>query len=406
MNHSYKPLLLKIIFSLFVSFFIFYLSKSYSNWINFWGFFNIPASEPFSDFKALNIFLEYKESGFNPYYKNPNSDPVHSVLIYPSIWLYIFDFFNFKNALNFDLGTFIILFAYFFVLIDFFLKINNKYFKYLFLIFFFSTSNFLLIERLNIEIILFCLVYFALISKSFFYQSIFYLLGLILKIFPIFSIFMFIHKKKNFFLIFLISITYIFLMRNEIVLIKNNVIEYALIFAYGALSISKGIYFYSTKFNLFVNNENYFFFKNFIIFGFSIIVILIILINFKFNIKKEKYQISNEEKMFLAGSGIFIGTFVSSANIDYRLIFLLLTLPYILSSEKVILKNLYVISLIICFNSLIFEGGDTYTFLYFLKVFIIYSFKLCILFINCIFFGIICNKFININFDKNFLKFN
>ncbi len=142
MNHSYKPLLLKIIFSLFVSFFIFYLSKSYSNWINFWGFFNIPASEPFSDFKALNIFLEYKESGFNPYYKNSNSDPVHSVLIYPSIWLYIFDFFNFKNALNFDLGTFIILFTYFFVLIDFFLKINNKYFKYLFLIFFFFNIKF------------------------------------------------------------------------------------------------------------------------------------------------------------------------------------------------------------------------------------------------------------------------
>ena len=32
-------------------------------------------------------------------------------------------------------------------------------------------------------------------------------------------------------------------MRNEIALIKNNIIEYALIFAYGVLSISKAIYF-------------------------------------------------------------------------------------------------------------------------------------------------------------------
>ena len=38
-------------------------------------------------------------------------------------------------------------------------------------------------------------------------------------------------------------------MRNEIALIKNNIIEYALIFAYGVLSISKAIYFYSIKFD-------------------------------------------------------------------------------------------------------------------------------------------------------------
>ena len=191
-----KIFFLKVIFSLLLSFGVIYLSLSQSNWMAFWGSLNIPASEPFSDFKALNIFLEYKKNGFDPYFKNPTSDPIHSVLIYPSIWLHIFDYLGLSKDLNFKIAIFIILFTYFFVLIDLLFIIENKVFKFLLIIFFFSTSNFLLIERLNIEIILFCLIYFALINKSFLKQFSFYSLALILKIFPIFSIFMFIEKKK------------------------------------------------------------------------------------------------------------------------------------------------------------------------------------------------------------------
>ena len=193
-----KIFFLKVIFSLLLSFGVIYLSLSQSNWMAFWGSLNIPASEPFSDFKALNIFLEYKKNGFDPYFKNPTSDPIHSVLIYPSIWLHIFDYLDLNKDLNFKIATFIILFTYFFVLIDLLFRIENMVFKFLLIIFFFSTSNFLLIERLNIEIILFCLIYFALINKSFLKQFSFYSLALILKIFPIFSIFMFIEKKKKF----------------------------------------------------------------------------------------------------------------------------------------------------------------------------------------------------------------
>ena len=277
-----------------------------------------------------------------------------------------------------------------------------KLFKYFFIIFFFSTSNFLLIERLNIEIIVFCLVYFALINKYFFIQLIFYTLSLVLKIFPIFSIFIFIKKKRNFLIVLILSITYIFIMRNEIVLIKENVIEYALIFAYGVLSISKAIYFYSIKFNFFINDNNYFIFKNLMILAVSSIATIIVLSNFRFNVKKKIEQISNEEKMFLSGAGVYIGTFLTSANIDYRLIFLLLTLPYILNTERNTLKVIYLICISICFNSLIFEGGDSYSLSYFIKASIVYLLKFIILFINCVFFGEVCNRFININI--NFIK--
>ena len=132
----------------------------------------------------------------------------------------------------------------------------------------------------------------------------------------------------------------------------------------------------------------------------SLIATTIVFSNFKFNIKKKFSQISLEEKMFLSGSGIYIGTFLTSANIDYRLVFLLLTLPYILNSKNNTLKILYLICTVVSFNSLIFEGGDSYSLLYFTKASIIYSLKFIILFINCYLFGKVCNKFIKINFEK------
>ena len=85
MKSFYTIILSKLFFSLLLSLGVIYLSLSHFNWMSFWGFLNIPASDPFSDFKALNIFLEYKNNGFDPYFKNPISDPIHSVLIYPSI---------------------------------------------------------------------------------------------------------------------------------------------------------------------------------------------------------------------------------------------------------------------------------------------------------------------------------
>ncbi len=397
MKSFYTIILSKLFFSLLLSLGVIYLSLSHFNWMSFWGFLNIPASDPFSDFKALNIFLEYKNNGFDPYFKNPISDPIHSVLIYPSIWLDIFDYLNLEKDLNFKIATFLILFVYFFVLIDLFLRIESKSTKFLFIIFFFSTSNFLLIERLNIEIILFCLIYFSIINKGFLKRFFFYTLALILKIFPIFSIFIFIEKKKNFCIVLFFSIIYIFILRDEISLIKNNIIEYALIFAYGTLSISKAIYFYSTKLNLFINNENYFFFKNLLIVGVGFLSVIVIFLGFRLNKKKISSVITFNEIMLLSGGGIYIGTFIFSANIDYRLVFLILTIPYIFKEGSKNLVLFYSICLIACFNSLVFEGGNSYSTIYFIIGSLIYLMKFFILFFNCYFFGKICGKFVNIN---------
>jgi hypothetical protein len=45
-----------------------------------------------------------------------------------------------------------------------------------------------------------------------------------------------------------------------------------------------------------------------------------------------------EEKLFICGGGIFIGRFINFSNIDYGLIFLVFTLPYILKDKITYLK--------------------------------------------------------------------
>ena len=101
--------------------------------------------------------------------------------------------------------------------------------------------------------------------------------------------------------------------------------------------------------------------------------------------------------MFLAGAGIFIGTYAISANFDYRLIFLTLTFPYLINKLNSKLLVIYFFILIFCFNSLLYSG-DPYSLNYFLKAVFIYTLKILLYSFNCYYFGIILNKYIRVNF--------
>ena len=72
---------------------------------------------------------------------------------------------------------------------------------------------------------------------------------------------------------------------------------------------------------------------------------------------KLKIKSAIDETMFLSGGGIYLGTYIFSANVDYRLVFLLLTFPLIIKFKNIFIKYIYIFSCIISFNSFIFEGG-------------------------------------------------
>ena len=380
--------------------FVIYLSINDHLWVIFWKTLNIPAViPPFSDLDSITKTLLSKNFGFNVYLENPY-DPTHGVYMYPSIWLTIFDFLKLYNLTYFKIFNFIIILIYFFVIQDIYLRNSKIKSKFILIIFFFSTTNFLILERLNIEIIIFSLIYFAIISRNYILKSLLFLIALAGKVFPIFSIFLFIANKRFFYLILFFSILYLFLIKDEIYFMSTNMIEYARIFAYGSGSISKAIYYYSREYNLFINDENYIYLKSIIIFLFSVIAIILLKINFIFGNKPIEKNLRLEDALFLAGGGIYLGTFIFSSNVDYRLVFLLLTFSFMIKIKNSLVKNIYIISCLIIFNSFIFEGGDPYSIKYFIKASFIYSLKFIVFIIICYFFGLVLNKYLRFNLSK------
>lgn len=399
MTISFKYL--NLIVSILISLLLIFISMDNLLWSNFWSFLGIPYQlPPFSDLDSINrSLLSYKE-GFNPYLENPN-DISGSKYIYPKIWLYIFDFLNLNNEINFRIFCFIIIFSYFFSILNIFTKFKNKLFLVIILFFIFSKINLLLIERLNIDIIIFLLSCIILFSSKIYIKFIFFLLTFFLKIYPIFSILIFIKNKKYFFLALLFSFISIVLLKDQIVLIKSNMIPYAMLIAYGFETLARGLYHYSINSNLFINNENYIFFKNIIIFFGGIFTLSIFLVNFKFGNKAVNSKLLPDENLFLLGGGIYLGTFLIATNIDFRLIFLLFTLPLLIKFKNIYIY-LYIIFYIICLNALFIESGDRYSILYALKSIIIHSMKLYIYTLVVYYLSCLINKNLIINLP--FLK--
>ena len=197
-----------------------------------------------------------------------------------------------------------------------------------------------------------------------------------------------------------LSILYLIFMRGEILIMRNNMIEFALIFAYGVGSIAKALYYYSEELNFILNENNYALFRNILVLLAAIYAILIVFIKFRLNQQSVESLISFEEKLFLCGSGIFIGTFITSSSIDYRLLYLIFTVPLLITYNNKKIIFIYFICLIVCLNSLHFEGGDSYSLIYFIKASVIYFLKFIIFSINCYYLGVVLNKFV----DKSFFK--
>ena len=126
---------------------------------------------------------------------------------------------------------------------------------------FLSSANLLAIERLNIEIIIFILIYLLAISKNNIFKIPLFTLAIYGKLYPLFSVFIFSKNKKILILMILTSFLILFHMKEEIFFLIKYGNEVALNIAYGVPTLTKGIWYYSMKFGYFINDENYKIFK-------------------------------------------------------------------------------------------------------------------------------------------------
>ena len=151
---------------LLISSFVVYISLDIENWKVFWKFVNIPYQiPPFSDLDSISRALKANLEGFDPYLYNPY-DLIQKPYSYTKIWLIIFEFFKFDDPIKFRIFNFILIYFYTFILVDLAFKFNSRLFSIFLVLLFFSTSNLLLLERLNIEIAIVILVYLLCIINN------------------------------------------------------------------------------------------------------------------------------------------------------------------------------------------------------------------------------------------------
>jgi len=362
-------------------------------WPEFWGALKIPGNNvPFSDYKAHLLFLKCQELGIVISKQECTLIPVGNARIstHPSIWVYLFSVINLKNPLIYNISIVTLFTLYFFVLIKLFKTYKNKLSKLVLLVFFFSTTNFILIERLATDLVIFLIVYFILNVKNKIFQSLLIFMGFILKYYPIFLILLLTEKKKYIFifltcLTIFISLFYI----KEIQLVNKNIIEMALPIAYGSRTMLKAFYHLSLEYNFFLNDENMNFFRNLTVLTFFLYTLFLVIVGYNNKyLMNTKYSL---DKYFLAGASIYVGTFIIGANVDYRLIFLIFTIPYVVNLESKLIKNLLIFSYFFSINSFYFLG-DVLSITFFIKSFFIFLCKFIILSLHAILIGVEMKK--------------
>jgi len=311
------------------------------------------------------------------------TDPTGVVLNYPRLWVIFAKFSNIQN----DQVLYSIYFITFLYYSYIFYYLTKKFNSYFFLIFFLSGSSFLLLERGNVDIFMFVILFAALNSNSFYINAIGYIATSFFKIYPSFSLLFFLNQKNFIQKIIILGVIfsiYLFITREDAYYIALHSPKTGDA-SYGILSIILNI-----KKHFSINLEYYLM---------NIIAILILLFLYIFVARKKiNKEIFLYENLFLAGSGIYCFTFLINTHHDNRLIFLAFCLPLILNLTNKFQKNALLLSIFISIElqRLIF-------FLGFFGGLINTSFKLLLFYqLFFIYLNIIERKLLNNN--TNFLK--
>jgi len=307
----------------------------------------------FLDFRCYQAIVPTVEAGLNPYIENP-FDPFARPFNLPFIWFYIARFINLENEIifNFVIFLFIFFYCYSVFMITNLVNTNKKMFLAILLII--STSSMLLIERGNTDMIIFFLIFCSVFNSNFIKSSVFIFLATILKVYPIFTFFINFKDMKFFLLSITIALAAFLTFFGELTFFYSNTSsgnDTSFVFGLGAISnaILKGLD--RIEFNLlesFILTSSH-------IHIFLILCVFILIIVFYLLNKKIYSTINfndNENRLFLAGASIYCGSFIFFTSYDYRLVFLIFTIPYFFNKLNKY-YSIYIISLYLSMNSLI-----------------------------------------------------
>lgn len=291
---------------------------------------NIPLDPPgFFDSRQFAWAAESYARGYDPLFENP-VNPTGQQLNYPRIWHLLFALGINESHTNI-LGSIVVILFFIGIGIFWFSKKYDNLTYIILSIVILSPPVMLGIERSNIELVLFFIISLALTIN--YYSSIsalfLFVFATLLKIYPIFGIvYLLKEKEKRFWILFLsalgIFILYVILTLNDIKQVYHTTPK--------LVSSSFGINVWwmglrhSRFFNLPISDNFALFLK-----GLSYALAFSILaVTLYFSIHRKNDRLFNKAQYidaFRAGAGIYIGCFLLMNTLDYRLIFLIFTIP-------------------------------------------------------------------------------
>ena len=301
------------------------------------------SSKKFADFTILVSWLECNYLGFDVYNledtkKCPN---FNSIIFYGDIWLNI-PFNETLNIFYLNVLPFLIIFLAIFTLTN---LINPKsIFEYSILILcLFNPSTMLVLERLAFDIFVFLFIIFINFNRIYFLNWIIIFFLTFTKIYPaLLGINIFLENlnrslKKNFIIIFslvLISTVYFYL----------NFDKYLISVIDGASNSGRAGYHYLFSLNTIAKiikifDVNYIFL---IVMTYSLFFCFTVFIYKKYKSYLEitlKSIFSTKGKLFLIGGCVILFCYITFSNYAYREIFILLLVPFLLSSKN---KNKFI----------------------------------------------------------------
>jgi len=329
---NFKKTFIFILLLLFIFISFIYLFSGHERlW---WYVWNIPASPPhFEDVYMMTIGAESYALGHNPLYDNP-VHPWNKKLNYPRIWHLLY-FFDINRSHNNLIGSISVLFFYTGLGIFLFSKQYNKLTIFLISLIVLSPSIALGIERGNVELIIFFILSLALfinysssITALFFFVS-----ASLLKIYPAFTfIYLLKENKKKFWVLFLsasgVFVLYALLTFADLKQIFLTTPKIAKS-SYGLNVLWMGLT-HPKILNLQVSDEIIMAVR--VLSYVMITLVFVVAIALGVSISNiGKYDQGQYIDAFRIGASIYIGCFILGNNFDYRFIFLIFTVPQIVS---------------------------------------------------------------------------
>ena len=291
-----------------------------------WRLWKIPVMSPaFADIRTITHGAESYRQGYDPLFHNP-ADHSQREMNYPRIWqcLYIF---GINKTHTIYLGLFIILLFVMAIYLCFPMMDNLTVAALMFGLF--SPAVLLGVERGNIDLLMFSILSLAVFMarKYCLISTLLIWITFFLKLFPIFGLAVLLRLDRTKFIqmvgiSLVIAALYIILTFDDLTQIYHATPK--------RTSISYGIGVIGEKIGYYWNIPGLFIIKLSYLSVFAAIPwMLFILRNSRYALNITR--VGNNLDFFRVGSAIYIGTFLLGHNHDYRLVFLLFTIPQLMS---------------------------------------------------------------------------